>query len=235
MTNRKINGFVYARLDSTRLPFKAFKEIEGIKLIDLVIKRALLSKLDQVILLTTDRQVDDELARHIEKQNIAVFRGNHEDLIKRTIGALDEYETSHFLRLNGDSPFVEPTLIDEAISQIEGKNFISNLFNRKFPYGVAIELVSSEFYRSSTLEAKDSSKEHHFSHLYDMPSPTSYYSLEQDLNDADLRLTIDTGEDLERIRNLWLGKEFDTSYWSACNREMPKIKIEEIHSAQQLY
>ena len=60
----------------------------------------------------------------------------------------------------------------------------------KFPYGVAIELVSSEFYRSSTLEAEDLNKEHHFSHLRDMPNPSSYYSLEQDLNDADLSLRL---------------------------------------------
>jgi spore coat polysaccharide biosynthesis protein SpsF (cytidylyltransferase family) len=76
--------FITVRTDSTRLPNKALLEILGKPTIEMVILRAKkVVNADIIVLCTTDRSVDDGIARIAERNGIKYFRGSVEDKLER--------------------------------------------------------------------------------------------------------------------------------------------------------
>ena len=67
--DNKVNiaAFLYARSDSKRLPRKVFLPLRDKPLIEVMLSRADLCMVDKVVLLTSDRKVDDGLADYVEK------------------------------------------------------------------------------------------------------------------------------------------------------------------------
>ena len=60
------------------------------------------------------------------------------------------YETAnmnkakYFVRINGDSPLIDPKLIDKAIKiskKKKGYDIITNVFPRTFPKGQSVEVI----------------------------------------------------------------------------------------------
>ena len=220
----KIAGLVYARLDSSRLPGKALKEMGGTKLIDIVFARARRMNVAETILLTTDRAVDTPLAEYCEKQGYEVFRGDAFDLVKRTLQAIEAYQLDGFVRINGDSPLLEPTLVNKGLAQLNQEiGFVSNLFQRTFPYGVAVECVSSELFRKFSEVTREPEREHVTSHLYRLSESFKKKSLvNASDNHSHLRLTVDTPEDHERLSELAENGDITTEpYWKLCKVTPP--------------
>ncbi len=98
--SEKTLAFVYARSDSQRLPGKALRSINGMALIDLVCERARRLPVDECVLLTTDREVDDELAAHVSARGVRVFRGDALDVVNRTVQAIHALRPDWCIRVN---------------------------------------------------------------------------------------------------------------------------------------
>lgn len=197
-------AFVYARLDSARLPSKALAHISRCRLVDIVFKRLEQVGLHGSALLTTDREVDDALAEHGQANGWHVVRGHHSDLISRTLFAIEECKADWFLRVNADSPLVEPSLIEFALAfktQLPG--LVSNLFTRTFPYGISVELVDAASYTKLASYAQAEDLEHVTQHLYRNADKLRCVSIEnKDAGHSAVSMTIDTAEDLARFREV---------------------------------
>ena len=221
-----IAGFIYARTDSKRFPNKIFKRFGQRYLIDIVVQRLRCTDIDSIYLLTSERELDDPLAIHCESQGIKVFRGCFEDVVLRTVQAINAFSVEKFLRVNGDSPFISPALINYSLRYSNDKKFVSNLFNRTFPYGVAIELMDCDWYCENANSRLEANKEHLTHHLYTNVSSGDAYSITQNYELQNHRLTIDTMEDYFGLKSI-LSENYLIEYWDFLKCPRPKFNISE--------
>ena len=195
---------IYARSGSSRLPNKALKKIGGYKLIELIIKR--LIRLQNILpikiyLATSNLPENDELSSFVEKLGISVFRGDENDLVDRTIDFIKQTNFEYISRVNGDCPFVDIELIAEGFKYInQDYDFVTNIKNRTYPYGIAVEWFKSDFYKKMSKNVNQNEKEHVTKHLYRKINEIKHYSIESNFNKSKFSLTIDTQHDYEKLK-----------------------------------
>ena len=82
----KVLAFIICRLNSKRLPYKMLKKINGITVIDIVISRLKQSKMiDEIVLLTSKKKIDDKFLKIAEKNKINILRGPELNVLKRML------------------------------------------------------------------------------------------------------------------------------------------------------
>ncbi|PKG44300.1 cytidylyltransferase domain-containing protein [Psychroflexus sp. MES1-P1E] len=195
---------IYARLGSSRLPRKAFIQIGDFKLIELIVNKlkVLEKKIPvKVFLATTTTTQDDELVTFVESLGIDVFRGDEDNVVERTLSFIRKTNYKYICRVNGDCPFVDLDLIIEGFNHItQDFEFITNIKNRTYPYGVAVEWFKSSFYQEFSVEVDEKEKEHVTMHLYRLIDKINYYGMEAEVNHSETSLTIDTVNDYNNIK-----------------------------------
>jgi spore coat polysaccharide biosynthesis protein SpsF len=111
--------FITVRSDSSRLPNKGLMKILGRPTIEMVILRAKQAReVDDVILCTTERPVDDEIVAIAKKQGIKYFRGSLDDKLLRWLGAAKKHDIDFFATMDGDDLLCDPELIELAVRQM---------------------------------------------------------------------------------------------------------------------
>jgi spore coat polysaccharide biosynthesis protein SpsF len=200
-----LGAIIFARTDSKRLPRKALKEVDGLPLIRYVIERGKqINNSRQLILATTDRSVDDELAAYAEYSGVLVYRGATEDVAGRALECARNFSLDFFVRLNGDSPFLDAALIDSS-SMLCGRNcdLISNLPCNCFPYGISVEWIRTKSLEQAYPYMTEANREHLTQFFYEH----SYFYRICAVDRIgpplrNIRLVIDTPEDLDRMARL---------------------------------
>ncbi|XXK29947.1 cytidylyltransferase domain-containing protein [Rhodobacteraceae bacterium nBUS_24] len=201
-------AIIYARSGSKRLPQKCNLEISdsNLTLIDWIFIRSQMLLVDRIILATTSNPCDDSLAQYVKEAysaKVSIFRGHPEDLVDRTIKCLDKFKICQFVRINGDSPFFPTSEINnalEALSLNKELKFVTNLFYRTYPYGVAVEVLDAHYYRDASMKFGKKS-EHLTQHLYKkMGSETR--NIRNNENYSNISLTVDTRTDYTNVRRL---------------------------------
>ena len=144
--NKKPAIILLARLDSKRLPNKALKDLQGRAVLGRVIDRLKKCKyINHIILATSDRKIDDPLEEFAKYENIDIFRGSIGNVADRCLQTCKKFDLDYFIRICGDSPFIDPAIIDE-ISQkfIENDcDIATNVFPRTYPAGISVEVISN--------------------------------------------------------------------------------------------
>jgi spore coat polysaccharide biosynthesis protein SpsF len=231
-------GIIIARMDSGRLPGKALRDIDGKPLLSYVIERASRIKaLSLLVLATTDRAVDGPLASFAANAGIKVFRGQCDDVAARVLTCANEVSADYFVRLNGDSPFLDPDLIDEASKECHyGHDLISNLPYRQFPYGISVEWIRTGALELAYPLMTEYHREHFTQFFYEHPEKFRICSITRTgLPLNDVRLVVDTQDDLEKMSNLMsllgehkLSADYETvvqcyfERWPRTGEEVPK-------------
>lgn len=206
-----IGCIVQARIGSTRLPKKVLLAINpsetvlsfGIKQIQQC------NLIDKVVIATTDLREDDELVEYIKKFNMPVFRGSSMDVLERYYQCAKKFSFSIIIRITSDCPLIDPTIVDEIISNfINNKNsfdYASNVHpQRTFPHGSDIEIFTFEALETAWKEAKKpSEREHVTPYLYNNKKFKLFnHTSKNDL--SNFRWTVDYLEDLELVRQIIL-------------------------------
>jgi len=110
-------------MGSSRFPGKMLREIAGKPLIWHVIHRLQqCSRVDQIILATSDRSSDDPLTEYVSSLGITVLRGPEQNVLQRYMLALPLTSADIILRITGDSPLIDPELIDRLLSRLAASN-----------------------------------------------------------------------------------------------------------------
>ncbi|MFV0423088.1 cytidylyltransferase domain-containing protein [Oleidesulfovibrio sp.] len=118
---RRVGIILLARLDSSRLPRKALRMAQGKEMLGYVVERArLVEGISEIVLATTDREVDDELEEFAAKYDLSLFRGSAEDVAGRVAACARWRGWDAFVRINGDSPFIDPHTISCAVNLLYG-------------------------------------------------------------------------------------------------------------------
>jgi len=92
------------------------RHIAGEPLIKRVINRvSKVKKLSTVVVATSNSKNDDRLVEYIQSLNIEVFRGAAHDVLNRAVSCASYLGVDKFIRINGDSPLIDPELLEKGI------------------------------------------------------------------------------------------------------------------------
>ena len=139
--------FITVRKDSSRLPNKTIRRILGRTVLEMVIKRAQQTKnFDHIVVCTTTRPIDDEVAEIARKNGADVFRGDLEDKLVRWRDAARAFSIDYVVTFDGDDLFCEPLLLDMGAEQIteRGIDFIeapAGLICGAFTYAFTVKAL----------------------------------------------------------------------------------------------
>jgi spore coat polysaccharide biosynthesis protein SpsF len=197
---------IFSRTGSSRLPNKALMKVGDYKLLELIIKRLkpLASELNlKIILATTTKEEDDELVEIAKNEGILWFKGDELDVMNRTKAIIEKFQLKAFCRVNGDCPLVDRELIKKGyFLSKEGYDLVSNIIKRSFPYGIAVEWISSKIFIKHFLAASKEELEHVTKHLYRLRDEINSFSIENEKDLSSYSIVIDTYEDLVRINEI---------------------------------
>lgn len=208
-------AIIQARMQSTRLPYKVMQPLAGKPLIQHVIERSLLiTPVQQVILAIPDDEENMPLAELAAHMGIEVFRGSNHNVLERYYLAASESGADLVVRVTGDNPFTDHNYAAKTVTTcIEKKADRCTLDG--LPLGTAVEVIRFDALERSYKEAHSP---YHFEHVspYIKEHP-GIFTIVHDPSGFtmpfhQLRLTVDTPEDLELAKvlydNLYRGEPF---------------------------
>ncbi len=202
----KIVAIVQARMGSSRLPGKVMMKIQGIPMIEILLKRLSSSKLiNQIIVATTEEEDDHTLYEYLINSGYKCEKGNTNNVLERYLNVAEKYEADVIVRITGDCPLIDPSLVDKVIKEfIEKKvDYASNTNPPTYPDGLDIEVFSIDSLISASKEAKSASDLEHVTPFIIRGQKFSKHNnyLNKDL--SELRWTVDEDIDLELIREIF--------------------------------
>ena len=115
---KKVLCIVQARMGSTRLPGKVLKELHGHPMIYHTLTNLKKSRyIDEIILATSNKDIDTPLAEYVESIGFKVFRGSESNVLERYKQCADKYEGDVIVRVTGDCPLINPIITDNVITK----------------------------------------------------------------------------------------------------------------------
>jgi len=210
IAEQKVVAIIQARMSSSRLPGKVMQLIGGKPMLQWVIERACLaSTVDEVMVATTIDPSDDALFDFCRQHSYQVYRGSLFDVLDRFYNAALLATAQIVVRITADCPLLDPGLVDETVSLLvrENADFAANRlpppWKRTFPIGLDVEVVKFASLERAWKEAKEPfEREHVMPYLYDLKDRFKVSILDNDTDYGSLRWTVDTPQDLEKIRKI---------------------------------
>lgn len=181
---------IQARLGSKRLPNKILEPINGRPLIEHVVKRAsAIGGVDQVVLAMPDA------APHLHEN----------DVLGRFAHVVSQYpDADKVVRITGDCPLLAPDLAEQVLClyretpHVEYAWIDTRPINKGWPDGVDVEVFSRAALLWAQREADDAHDREHVT-----PWIRRHCKVATLLPEGDyswLKISVDTAEDLERVR-----------------------------------
>ncbi len=205
----KIIAIIQARMGSTRLPGKVLEELAGQPLLTHLVNRTIQAKtLDDAIVATTRQPDDDAIAQICKQHAWACFRGSKDDVLDRYYQAALFFKADIIVRLCADNPLIDPRIIDTVVEAHldSSADYTYNGVAGHFPLGLDTEVFSFKSLEKVFKQAKQGYEHEHVTpYIYQHPEVFKIQSVEATgkLRRPDLRLTVDTEEDLRLIREIY--------------------------------
>jgi spore coat polysaccharide biosynthesis protein SpsF len=203
----RVTGVIQARTGSTRLPGKVVRPLLGRPVLEWVVRAATtVPGIDEVVVATTTEPADDEVVRVASDLGVRVVRGSVDDVLSRFLLALDD-DAEVLVRLTADCPLLDPAVIQvvlQAFLALESCDHASTVLPRCLPRGMDAEVASVAALRRLDRRLTTAEERHHRTHVtsYLYTHPDEFEVLGVTFHPAadDLRVTLDTEEDLRVIQ-----------------------------------
>jgi len=203
-----ILGILQARASSRRLPGKVLKPILGRPMLERQIERLRRSRrMDRLVVATSTDASDDAIAALCKTLTVDCFRGSLDDVLDRFYQAARQYAPRAVVRLTGDCPLADPSVIDELIETHcrEGYDYTANILPpRQIPDGLDVEVIAMSCLETTWHEAKlPSEREHVTPFIYNHRERFRFewQRLATDL--SRLRWVVDEPEDFEFVSAIY--------------------------------
>jgi spore coat polysaccharide biosynthesis protein SpsF len=197
---------VQARMGSTRLPGKVLEDLGDRSVLAWVLRGCSAARrVDEVVVATSTDPRDDVVEAAARALGVAVVRGSEDDVLSRFLLALDEHPADAVVRVTADCPFVDPDLIDAVIGAwrgVPGLDYVSTVLVRTLPHGLDVELVTADALRRVGQVATGPHRVHVTSGVYTAPDEFAVMGLSFAPDASDLRVTLDTPDDLRMLRGV---------------------------------
>lgn len=195
-----------ARVNSTRLPNKIFKEAGGISFLEHHINRLRHTGLP-VIIATTSNGSESPIVEFCKANNIPVFCGDENNVLKRYYECAIKFGVTTAIRVTSDCPLIDSGIIVrglEAYCKQPARTYYSNTTVRSYPRGMDYEIFSFQLLENAYQHASEESDKEHVT-PYIWKNRSGMVNLVNDISEADnsrFRITLDTAEDRELLTRL---------------------------------
>jgi glutamate-1-semialdehyde 2,1-aminomutase len=202
----KVVAIVQARVGSTRLPNKVMKEIGCVPMIELLLSRLSHAKqIDQIVVATSIDSKNQPLAEHVKKLGYDCVRGSENDVLQRYLDAAHASQADIVVRVTGDCPLIDPTLVDEVISRfkLQQVDYLTNTLPPTYPDGLDTEVFALAALERAARESQDPFDHEHVTPYLRRPGlfKTAGVTHVEDL--SNLRWTVDEPSDFEVVSNVF--------------------------------
>jgi len=203
----KVTAMIQARTSSSRLPGKVLQKVRGKILLDYLVERLVKClNIDAIVITTSNEPEDDAIVRYCNERSLHCRRGPLNDVATRIREVVESLAFPAFVRISGDSPLLDPTLVDEAIEVFheKGCGLLTNIFPRSFPKGQSVEVIRSEVFLQGCAEMiNDHDREHITPVFYRNPERFGVKNLHiEGASRAEVCMCVDTPRDLARFESV---------------------------------
>lgn len=187
---------VQSRLGSTRLPGKVMMTLGTKPVLWHVMERVKMAGFPYILTIPADPS-DDPLALYAQENGWPLSRGPHPDMLAAFYQAWKDAgaQADKIVRVTADCPFLQY----EEIQRYMGfEVYASNAHpDRTVPKGFDVEGFGAGLLLTAHLNAKTEHERHHVT-----PWMRTRYGLGTSDTDGEFRVTLDTPEDLIRLRDI---------------------------------
>ncbi|SNC65578.1 spore coat polysaccharide biosynthesis protein SpsF [Hymenobacter gelipurpurascens] len=204
---KKVGIISQARMTSTRLPGKVLMPVAGQPLLQYHVERLQASGFPLYLAITTNA-TDNPLADFAEAQHLAYVRGDEHDVLSRYALCAQEHQLDVVVRVTSDCPLLDGELVGQSIREYlranDARLYLSNVLERTFPRGFDFEIFSRELLEEAAQHATlPADREHVTPYIHQNRSGRVHFRHIRRPDDRSAyRLTVDTAEDFELIRQL---------------------------------
>ena len=246
----KVVAIIQGRMSSSRLPGKILADIAGQPMLQRVfIRTSRAATVNETVFATTTDSTDDPVEEYCDFSGIPFTRGSLYDVLDRYYQAAKESKADVVVRITADCPVIDPVLIDDVVNNLlDGEyDFVCNRlpppWHRTYPIGLDVEACTFKVLAKAWKEAKEPQhREHAMPYFYEgaeltrqnrtldtgiSPRGFNVALLHHTTDFGDYRWTVDTPEDLEFMRQVYIrfGGRDDFSW---------KDVLDLVHSEPQL-
>jgi spore coat polysaccharide biosynthesis protein SpsF len=119
----RVVAIIQARMGSKRFPGKMLADLAGEPLLFHIVARAQrLESVQEIVLATTPDAQDEGLVGLAESMGVTVIRGPEYNVLQRFLMVLNATRADIVIRICGDAPLFDPTLLDWSVSVLEEHN-----------------------------------------------------------------------------------------------------------------
>ena len=92
----------------------------------------------KIVVATSNHKSDERLITFLKKNNITYFQNSLSNVLERLLKCALKYNAKYFIRINGDSPFIDCRVINKMISVYKKRanpykfDLITNVFQELF-------------------------------------------------------------------------------------------------------
>ncbi len=200
----KIAVLLAVRTVSKRLPHKVMRHIKGKTVFQHTVERLRRAeKVQDVIVCTSTHPADDIVADMANVNGYTCFRGSEDDVLERFYRAAEANNVDLVVRAQGDNMFVCPEhidwMIDKHLEAGADWTVVDGL-----PWGMKSETISFDALQRCYTYAEDTSMSEYMTWYFDQPEyfTTLHLDAPEEFSRPTYRVTMDTPEDLEFIREI---------------------------------
>jgi len=207
----KILAITQARYGSTRLPAKILKEVNGVTLLEIHLRRILQSKLiTKLKVATTDEEGSKYIIDICNKVGVEYYQGSVDDVLDRFYQTAMPENPDYVVRVTSDCPLIDSDIIDKVINTcIKGDyDYVSNTLIPTYPDGMDVETFKFSALETAWNDAKLLSEHEHVTPYIKNNSTVmggtifKSFNVENEVDQNELRITVDEQRDFEVIKGL---------------------------------
>lgn len=194
-----------SRSDSTRLPGKPFRRINGTPIITHLCRRLAQTKIP-IILAIPPNDLHNYAAVACKDDGIEVtFIGDPEDPLARMYAAAKDQGVQTIIRVTHDKIFVDPDLVLKALDQFNQMN-LDYMYSSQFVDGSGFEIISFDALEKAALKFKNVE---YISYAIRAVTQNTMYFEVPTTHQSDTRLLIDYPEDMQLMQTIFSVKTDD--------------------------
>jgi glutamate-1-semialdehyde 2,1-aminomutase len=205
---------IQSRIKSTRLPGKILLRLgDNHTVLGLCVERAKKSlKANSIVVLTTTDPADDRTVEESNSLGVTTYRGSESDVLSRYYHAAVNSAAEIIVRITSDCPFIDPILIDNAITKLidNDLDYYCNQQPFMYPDGMDVDVFTFKMLETAHKEA---SLKHDREHVTPYMKKISQKTMASDAmqNYSKFRLTVDEPDDLSLSRAVYHAMEYPES------------------------
>ena len=222
---------IQVRFSSTRLPGKALMKIGKKNILEIMVDRLRKSKkVKDIIVATTTSKADNKIVKFCKSKKIRYFRGPENDVLLRIANCLKQKKIKYNIELYGDSPLIDPKVLDVFIDIFKKKkvDYLTNSMKTTFPPGMEINIYKSSvvYFLNKNIGINSKSREHVISNISRFKNKSKFKILNivspQKYRYPHIHFEIDTKKDYDFFKQL---NKLDSNFINLDLKDLIKISL----------